>query len=193
MSAAKREPALTISPFRINKPIFALGAIRSVDVDAHFVAILLHFLPIFGDFALRVGDFFPGDRRTFGWLFHHVDAIFHGADVIAETAADTIPFADLNLGARADGFFLAVRTDVVRLWGDDGAIFGDQINAWVGSVVARDIAKIAANAFVLVDASDGAEGKVKMVEVRNAMEAFRDDVGEFRKAFFVHPVGKAVA
>ena len=46
---------------------------------------------------------------------------------------------------------------------------------------------------LLVDAGNSAEGKIEIIEVRNAVKASAHHVCYFFKALFVHPVGQAVA
>src|SRR5262245_605917 len=112
MSALTREPTVTISPFRINKAILHSRkrshhphSFDSVNMNTHLLAIFFHFLPVFGYFSLRLGELCPGKRQTSGWLFQHVNAVFDGANVVAETAADTVCFAHDQAGTRVHGFF----------------------------------------------------------------------------------------
>src|SRR5438445_683165 len=171
MSARTREPTVTISPFRISKAIFTPARARSssVNIDSHLLAIFLHFFPVFGYVTLRLGELSPSDRRATGWFFNHSNAVFHGANVIAEPAADTVHFTHVNAGTRTDGFFLTIRLNVVRLGLDQGPVFGDQVDTLVGRIVASDVTKIAPDAFLLVDACDRLKRQIKIIEVRDAV------------------------
>ena len=123
-----------------------------MNLDSHLFAIFLHFLPVFGDFALGFGELFPGNRWPARRLFDHSNAVFHRAHVKAQPASDTIHFTNMNVGTRSDRVFLSVRPNIVSLRLDYTAIFADQINALVGGIVARDVTKIAADTFLLIDA-----------------------------------------
>src|SRR5271165_4553549 len=189
MSARTREPTVTMSAFRMSKAMFhsrnASHHPSSVNMNAHLLAVFFHFLPVLGDFPLRLGDLRPGNRLAPRWFLHHTDAVFHGANVIAEAAANTILLAHVNAGARVHGFFLAIRPHVIRLWLNDMAIFVHQVDALVGRVVASDVAKIAADALLLVDARDGTKRQVKMIEVRDAVQTAAGHVGNICKSLFV--------
>src|SRR5438552_2440191 len=141
----------------------------SVNMDSHLLSIFLHLLPVLGYVPLRLGELSPSDRRATGRFFNHSNAIFHGANVIAEPAADTIPLTHVNAGTRTDGFFLTIRLNVVRLGLDQGAVFADQVDTLVGRIVASDVTKIAPDAFLLVDARDRPKRQIKIIEVRDAV------------------------
>src|SRR6266536_1799868 len=157
---------VSISPFRISKAIFSPASLNSssVNIDSHLLSIFLHLFPVLGYVPLRLRELSPGDRWATGRFINHSNAIFHGANVIAEPAADTILFAHVNAGTRTDGLFLTIRLNVVGLGLDHGAIFGDQVDALVGRVVASDVAKIAPDAFLLVDARDRLKRQIKIIE-----------------------------
>src|SRR5467141_3159361 len=160
----------------------------SVNTDSHLLAIFLHLLPVLGYFALRLRALAPGNRRPPGRFFNHVNTVFYGTHVIAEATANTILFAHVNAGTGVHGFFLTVRLDVIRLRLDYAAILGDEVDALVGGVVAGDVAKIATDAFLLVDTRYGTKRQVKSIEVGHAVQATSHHVGDFCEAFFVHPV-----
>ena len=63
----------------------------------------------------------------------------------------------------------------------------------VRGVAAGDVAQVAANAFLLIDARDRLEGQVKILEVRDALQASPDDIRNVRESLLVHPVGQALA
>src|SRR6267378_536021 len=165
----------------------------SVNMDSHLLAIFLHLLPVLGYFALRLRELAPGNRWPPGRFFNHVNTVFDGTHVIAEAAANTILLAHVNAGTRVHGFFLAVRLNVIRLRLDYAAVLGDKVDALVGGVVTGDVAKIAADAFLLVDSRDSTKRKVKMIEIGHAVQAASHHVGDSCEAFFVHPVGQAIA
>src|SRR5271169_5240173 len=130
-----------------------------VDMNPVLFPVGLHFLPIFGDFAMRLSYFIPRHGSLAGGLFHHADAAIHRANIEAQAAADAILLANLNLGTRPDSLFLPVGANVVAARWHDASIFGDQVNTLVRGVIARHITEIAADAFLLVDTCHGLEGK----------------------------------
>src|SRR6266851_8526498 len=145
MSAWTREPTVTISPFRISKAIFYSqknNQSLSMNLDSHLFAILFHFLPVFGHFALGFRELSPGNRCSTGRLFNHSNAVFHRAHVKAQPASDTIHFTDMNAGAGIHRIFLSVRLNIVRLRLNHTSIFASEVNALVGGIVARDVTKI---------------------------------------------------
>ena len=75
----------------------------------------------------------------------------------------------MNAGTRKDGFFLAIRLNVVRLGLDESAVFGDQVDTLMGCIVASDVTKIAPDAFLLVDACDRLKRQIEIIEVRDAV------------------------
>ena len=164
-----------------------------MDFDALLGAVFFHFFPVFGYVGLGAGDLIPGDGGAPGGFFEHLNATFYGADIEAETAANTIGLADLHTRARVDGLLAAVGTDVVGVRRYDGAVFGDQIDALMSGVIAGDVAEIAPNAFLLIDAGDRAKGKIEVLEVRYAIEAFTYNIGNGGETFVVHPIREAVA
>src|SRR5712664_1096799 len=165
----------------------------SVNMDSHLLAIFLHLLPVLGYFALRLSELAPGNRWPPGRFFNHVNTVFDGTHVIAEAAANTILLAHVNAGTRVHGFFLAVRLNVIRLRLDYAAVLSDKVDALVGGVVTGDVAKIATDAFLLVDSCDSTKRTVKMIEIGHAVQAACYHVGDSCEAFFVHPVGQAIA
>src|SRR6267142_2427148 len=165
----------------------------SMNMDSHLLAIFLHLLPVLGYSALRLRELAPGNRWPPGRFFNHVNTFFDGTHVIAEAAANTILFAHVNAGTRVHGFFLAVRLNVIRLRLDYAAVLGDKVDALVGGVVTGDVAKIAADAFLLVDSRDSTKRKIKMIEVGHTVQAASHHVGDSCEASVVHPVGQAVA
>src|SRR6266404_3435651 len=98
MSARKRDPTVTMSPFRISNAMFPPRRLSRVLVnfDAHIFAILLHLLPILCNFALRLGRLAPSHGRASRRLFDHADAILDGANVVAKTATDAVFLANVN-------------------------------------------------------------------------------------------------
>jgi hypothetical protein len=72
---------------------------------------------------------------------------------------------------------------------NDASISRDQVNALVRCIVACDVAKIAPDTFLLVDARNRAKGKVKIVEVGDSVEAFSHYIRNLGETLFVHPVG----
>src|SRR6267142_4175580 len=165
----------------------------SVNMDSHLLAIFLHLLPVFGYFVLRLRELAPGNRRPPGRFFNHANAVFHGANVVAKAAADTILLAHVNAGTRVHGLFLAVRLNVIRQRLDYAAVLRDEVDALVGGVVTGDVAKIAADAFLLVDSRHSTKRKIKMIEVGHTVQAASHHVGDSCEASVVHPVGQAVA
>src|SRR4029077_13164861 len=110
MSARTREPTVTISPFRISKAILYSQKNHksfSMNLDSHLFPIFLHFLPVFGDFALGFGELSPGNRWPARRLFDHSNAVFHRAHVKTQPASYTIHFPNLNAGTRTHRVFLA--------------------------------------------------------------------------------------
>ena len=106
---------------------------------------------------MGASDLLPGDVLADGGLLDHFDAAFNGTNVEAETAANTIIFADVNAGAGFNGLFAAIGADVVGVRLNDAAVLGDEVDALMSGVVAGDVTEIATNTFFLVDASDRAE------------------------------------
>src|ERR1700730_1894964 len=147
-----------------------------MNVYSHFRAILLHFLPVFSHFRLGLRKLIPGDRGASGRFFDHLDAIFDRTNVEAETAAPAIILADNDLWTRADGFSFAVGTRVIGGGRNNRAVRGNQVNTLVRGVIAGDVAEIAADAFRLVNACDGAEGEVEVLEVGDVMQTAADNV-----------------
>src|SRR5580765_5959750 len=126
-SACKREPTFTISPFRTNKPIiYFLPSLRLMNMNPHLLPVLAHLFPIFGHRALRLGKLSPSSRLPPGRFFHHVNAIFHRANVIAKPAAHTIRLAHIHARPRAYRFLFPVGLNIVRPWLHHAAIFGNQ-------------------------------------------------------------------
>src|SRR5450432_1946889 len=117
MSALKRDPTVTTSPFRISNDILALThlANRLVNLDTHFFAILLHLLPVLGDLSPGFGKLTPRHGRTSRRFLDHVNAIFHRADVVAEAAAYAVFLANLHARTGRHGLFFSIRTYIVRI------------------------------------------------------------------------------
>src|SRR5258708_929824 len=161
-------------------------------MDSHLPAIFLHLLPVLGYFALRPRELAPGNRWPPGRFFNHVNTVFHGTHVIAEAAANTIFFTHMNAGTQVYGIIPAIRLKVIRLRLDYAAIPIDQVDALVGRVVAGDVAEIAANAFLLVDARYGTKRQVKAIDVADAVEAAAHDGRDTSEHLFVHPVRQPV-
>src|SRR3974377_1028163 len=103
MSARLRPPAVTMSPFRISN---AMPAPTSVNVDSHLIAIFLHLLPVFGHAALRARERVPGHRWLARRQFDHLNTAIDRADVVAESASDTVVLTHLHLRASADRLLL---------------------------------------------------------------------------------------
>jgi hypothetical protein len=90
-----------------------------MNMDSHLLAILLHLFPVLGDLTLGLRELSPGHWGPPRRFFDHADAIFHRANVIAEAAANTILFAHLHAGPRADRLFLAIGLNGIGMRLDD--------------------------------------------------------------------------
>ena len=135
----------------------------------------------------------PGDRRAARRDFHHFNAALHGADVEAKPAAHAIGLTDHRTGPLGGGFHLAVGLWRVGVRFDHQAFGVDQVNALMRRVVAGDVAEVALDALRFIDAGDGAEGEIEVLEIRNAVEALTADVRDGGEAFGVHPIRETVA
>jgi hypothetical protein len=122
-------------------------------MNIRFLAILFHFVPL-KNFWTLFRQFVPGDMRATGVDLHHGDAIINWAYLRAEVAADAIFFAHNWLKHRAH---LSVELEALH------------VDALVCSVVASDVAEVAMNALVRIDASNSLEAQVEIAEVGNAM------------------------
>src|SRR6266481_5928894 len=118
-----------------------------MNMDAHFLAIRFHLFPVFGYFGLLLRDFIPGHGWAARRLFHHADAAVYRTNIEAQAAADAVLFAHDDAGTRVHRLLFSIRTHVVTAWRHDAPVLCDQVNALVRRVVARYIAKVAANAF----------------------------------------------
>src|ERR1035438_8431751 len=76
---------------------------------------------------------------------------------------------------------------------DSFAVGGNEVDALVRSVVACDITQVAFDASGRLDARNGAERQVEVLEIGNAVDTLAPKVIKGLKAFRFHPVREAVA
>jgi hypothetical protein len=136
-----------------------------VDADAHFVAITLHLIPIFSYFRLLRGQFIPRDGGLFGRHFHHLDAIFHWANIEAQTAAHAIVLTHNHPWPHRDRVNSSVRRWIISCWRNHASLLIDQVYALVRRVVAGHVTQVTANTFLLVDARNHFERKIEILKV----------------------------
>src|ERR1051326_5597149 len=142
--------------------------VRTGSVDLY--AVLLLKLPE-GFPGKRLGELLhelvPCDRLGAVVFSDHGDARFHRADEEAQCAPDTIGLADPRLVL-----------SVVR----------HEIDALVGAVLARDVAEVALDAFLLVDLRNGLIEKVQVSEIGDAMHGPSAELFDRAKILLLHPV-----
>src|ERR1035438_2742019 len=137
----------------------------------------------------------PGLGRGSGFDFGHGDAVLHWADQPAEIAADTFGFIDAGNarggrgasgGTKGFGF------------GDGG--YGDgrgrigfvEMDALVGSVPTGDVAEIAADAGIAVDAGYDAVVEIEVLPLGDFGDSEAAEIFDGAEAFLVHPVAQAI-
>src|ERR1019366_3366457 len=178
ISPFERESALTISALRISSPMEPL-----MNLNPHFLTVRFHRFPVFGHLWLGLHELIPGDRFASRRQFHHLNAVLHGADVIAEPATHAVLFAHARLRPGGHSFRAPVGPDVPRIRRDHCARWIDQIDALMGRVIARDVAQVALDALRSIDARYGPEGKIEIFKIGNSAEAATAKVFNGAKAF----------
>jgi hypothetical protein len=112
-------------------------------------------------------EFLPVQVLIAFTLLYHGDAIFYGANQLAQIAAHAFLFLD-GIG-------------IVRL-------SVSQVDRLVRSVLAGDIAQAAMNALVLVDIGNDMKIDIKVFPVGKRIHRLTDEIGCFGKPFLIHPV-----
>ena len=135
-----------------------------MNVNAMFIPVALHRVPIFGHFGLRFRKLIPSHRGTAWGQFHHFNAVLHRTDVVAKAAAHAIFFAYTRLRTRRDRFLFTVRMNIIGARLDFSSVARDEINALMSGIVARHIAEIAFDAFGRIDARTARKDRSKFLK-----------------------------
>src|SRR5208282_301535 len=96
---------------------------------------------------------------------HHGDAAVHGADNRAEIAAHAVGLAHLRDRFAGD----AARAEAM-------AVRRHQINALVGAVLAGDVAKVAADALVVIDPGDALVIEIQRLPLLDGRHGFTHEI-----------------
>lgn len=112
------------------------------------LAVGFHLVPL-KNFGLGLNQFVPGSMRPTGVNFDHGDAIINWANSRTKITAYTVFFAH-NRPQTLFGFVC------------DFQLF--QINTLVSGIVAGNVAKIALNTLIMIDAGNRLEAKVKVAK-----------------------------
>src|ERR1035438_3297660 len=142
-----------------------------------------------------VGPLRPAFGGAAGFDFGHGDAVLHRADEPAEIAADAFHFVDAGdaRGGRgaadgAQGFGFGDRGH-----GDGGRPGGFiEVDALVRAVPAGDVAEIAADAGLAIDAGDDAVVQVEVLPLGDFGHGQAAEIFDGVEAFLVHPIGEAI-
>src|ERR1035438_2372814 len=211
-SAAMVWAAVTTLPLRIRVLIGVLGVgwmwIPRRDAKTQRKTQRTHFVWFW--FSLRLslrlcvsagkrnscaGPLGPGLGRGSGFDFGHGDAIFHRADEPAEIAADTLRFVDAGNARGGSGAAGGAQGFGFRhgRHGDGGGRGGFvDVDALVRAVPAGDVAEIAADAGIAIDARYDAVVQVEVLPLGYLGDGEAAEVFDGAEAFLVHPVGEAI-
>src|ERR1035441_1294512 len=167
----------------------ACPTIADTEVVGHALACPPH------DSLSCAGPLCPGLGRGAGFNFGHGDAVLHRADEPAKIAADTFRFVDAGNARRwsgapggADGLGLGDRRH-----GDGGGTGRFvEVDALVRAVPAGDVAEVAADAGIAIDAGDDAVVQIEMLPLGDPGNGEAAEIFDCAEAFLVHPVGEAI-
>ena len=117
----------------------------------------------------------PGHRCVAVAHDGHRDAVVHGADQRAKIATNAVFFADLRHGFARNTARTEADAELVGLL---------EIDALMCAVLTRDIAKIAANAFVVIDARDSLPVKIEVLAPNQRPIQVTDDLTVFWREMY---------
>src|ERR1700685_976218 len=132
----------------------------------------------------------------------HCDATLHWTHQRTEIATDTFVFIDARNASKRP-----VRLDAtIQLWNRRerdaraarsfnrwwGGMFGAQVDALMRAVPAGDVTKLAADAFLRVNARHDFEIQVQVIPVRDLGRAQPAKILDAGEAFFAHPILESV-
>src|SRR5690606_1073033 len=135
-----------------------------------------------------------GHRRPIVRHSNNRDAFLHGAEQDAQVAADAVVLANDGLRprpTRAHPCPVAGPHRRDASWVDDSAVDGE-VDALVRALVASDVAEVALDALLRIDAGHRLEREVEVAEVRDARNRRPDHLVYRLGALLVEPVREAV-